>query len=149
MCVTFGFLYVRSVTPLYLGAEVRRCHWVSGPCAIGPATSPRPLPCTQCDSLVILYDQYNAMEHTDPNRPDSEMFTILNPAHSGLRPRLCRLSVPNRQPIETPHYLALTSRGTVPHLSQDNFTRSTTIKGVYAGLEDCKFSSLACSSPPP
>ncbi|KAH0386366.1 queuine tRNA-ribosyltransferase, partial [Aureobasidium melanogenum] len=46
------------------------------------------------------------------------------------------LSLPNRQAIKTPHYLALASRGAVPHLTQDNVTKHTNICGAYMAAED-------------
>ncbi|GAB7364267.1 hypothetical protein MBLNU230_g4815t1 [Neophaeotheca triangularis] len=64
------------------------------------------------------------------------MFKVLKSTPNSMGPRLGQLTFPNRPPIETPNYLALTSRGTVPHLTQDNLNRSTAIPGVYAGLED-------------
>ncbi|KAK3707344.1 hypothetical protein LTR37_012188 [Vermiconidia calcicola] len=67
--------------------------------------------------------------------PD-EMFTLIKAATSGIGPRLGRLSVSGRRTIETPHYLGLTSRGVVPHLSQDTFARESSISGVYVPLED-------------
>lgn len=45
---------------------------------------------------------------------------------------------PGRKIIETPHYVALSSRGAVPHLSQDVMRDHTSINGLYAALEDCK-----------
>lgn len=51
--------------------------------------------------------------------------------------RLGQLCIPGRKLIDTPHYLAVSSRGTVPHLSQDTMRGSSSIKGIYAGLEDC------------
>ncbi|KAL8772771.1 MAG: hypothetical protein Q9209_002116 [Squamulea sp. 1 TL-2023] len=50
--------------------------------------------------------------------------------------RIGRLSPSGRKPIETPHYLAMSSRGCVPHLSQDMMRDNTSIKGMYAALED-------------
>ena len=41
--------------------------------------------------------------------------------------------------METPHYLALTTRGTVPHVSQDMMKVNTNIGSVYAALEDCEW----------
>lgn len=52
-------------------------------------------------------------------------------------PRLGRLSLQGRQTIDTPHYLALSSRGTVPHLSQDMLRDNTSVRGLYVSLEDC------------
>lgn len=71
-------------------------------------------------------------------QPPADMFTIVNSSATTLAPRLGRLSLPGRHVIETPHYLANTSRGVVPHLSQDNFAQQSNISGVYAALEDCK-----------
>jgi queuine tRNA-ribosyltransferase subunit QTRTD1 len=71
-------------------------------------------------------------------QPSADMFTIIKSTTATLSPRLARLSLPGRDVIETPHYLSLTSRGVVPHLSQDNFARETSISGVYAALEDCR-----------
>jgi queuine tRNA-ribosyltransferase subunit QTRTD1 len=74
------------------------------------------------------------------------MFTTVKATGANLLPRLGRLSLPGRNAIETPHYLGLTSRGVVPHLSQDNFAQLSSITGVYAALEDCRFSAKALLS---
>lgn len=55
---------------------------------------------------------------------------------SGLR--LGTLSVNGRRTIHTPHYIALSSRGAVPHLTQDMMRDNTAISGIYAALEDCE-----------
>lgn len=52
--------------------------------------------------------------------------------------RLGTLSVNGRRTINTPHYIALSSRGTVPHLTQDMMRDNTAITGIYAALEDCE-----------
>ena len=75
---------------------------------------------------------------TIANLPD-EMFTIIKDGASGLGARLGRLTLPGRRTMETPHYLAITSRGVVPHITQDTFKRDTSIGAVYVPLEDCKF----------
>lgn len=59
-------------------------------------------------------------------------------SHNTCSQRLGVLSVPGRQSIQTPHYFAVSSRGCVPHLSQDMMKENTSIKGVYAALEDCE-----------
>ena len=81
------------------------------------------------------------MAKSTSGQPPAEMFTIIKSTATNLSPRLGRLSLPGRDVIETPHYLGLTSRGVIPHLSQDNFAQKTSINGVYAALEDCKFSA--------
>ncbi|KAK6410610.1 hypothetical protein LTR81_015242 [Elasticomyces elasticus] len=73
--------------------------------------------------------------HSLAQLPD-EMFSIIKAASAGLAPRLGRLSLPGRKVVETPHYLAITSRGAVPHITQDTYVRDTNISGVYVGLED-------------
>jgi len=65
-------------------------------------------------------------------------FNLVKPFEHELGARLGCFSFPGRQPIETPHYIAISSRGAVPHLSQDTMKESTSIQGLYAGLEDCK-----------
>lgn len=81
------------------------------------------------------------MAPDDPDKladlPD-EMFTIIKSASQNLGPRLGRLSIAGRNAIETPHYLGATSRGVIPHLTQDTLARDTHISGVYVPLEDCK-----------
>ncbi|MCJ1288166.1 hypothetical protein MMC26_007521 [Xylographa opegraphella] len=54
----------------------------------------------------------------------------------GASTRLGTLRFNNGTHIETPHYIATTSRGAVPHLSQDTMRDNTGIKGVYVALED-------------
>ncbi|KAK0947807.1 hypothetical protein LTR29_000708 [Friedmanniomyces endolithicus] len=78
--------------------------------------------------------------------PD-EMFNIIKAAGSVLVPRLGRLALPGRKIMETPHFLAGTSRGAVPHITQDTFARDTSIGGVYVALED--FIERAPSHVPP
>ena len=85
------------------------------------------------------------MAKSTSGQPRAEMFTIIKSTAATLSPRLGRLSLQGRNAIDTPHYLGLTSRGVIPHLSQDNLDRLSSISGVYAALEDCK--SLALSIP--
>lgn len=44
----------------------------------------------------------------------------------------------NGKIVQTPHFLANTSRGSIPHLTPDNVVRHTQISGIYVALEDCK-----------
>lgn len=71
--------------------------------------------------------------------PDEMLsYTILKSVQ-GVAPRLGRLAFPGRAVIETPHYVGNTSRGAVPHLSQDNFKKHTDMNAVYVALEDCEY----------
>ncbi len=77
----------------------------------------------------------------DLNSPQSrKLFSVvIKPTESPLnKSRLGKLQFPKRKVVETPHYLALTSRGAVPHLSQDMMRDHTSISGVYTALEDCE-----------
>lgn len=74
---------------------------------------------------------------TDLSQLPPEMldFTILKSSGT-LAPRLGRLSVPHRKTILTPAFIGNTSRGVIPHISQDNH-RKCCVDGVYVPLEDC------------
>ncbi|KAL8849584.1 MAG: hypothetical protein Q9221_005458 [Calogaya cf. arnoldii] len=63
-------------------------------------------------------------------------FEVRKTPHRDCGQRLGLLSLPGRQPINTPYYFAVSSRGCVPHLSQDMMKDNTGIKGIYAALED-------------
>ncbi|ROT39270.1 tRNA-guanine transglycosylase [Sodiomyces alkalinus F11] len=64
-------------------------------------------------------------------------FRVLKDALTdGLAARLGRLSLPRRRPIETPNFIAVASRGVVPHLTPDNITRHTSFGGAHMALED-------------
>ncbi len=66
-------------------------------------------------------------------------FIVQHTATSECAARLSQLTVRGRTPISTPHYIATTSRGVIPHLSQDNLQKHTKISAVYLPLEDCAF----------
>ncbi|KAI4264062.1 MAG: hypothetical protein L6R42_000828, partial [Xanthoria sp. 1 TBL-2021] len=68
--------------------------------------------------------------------PDTLKFEVGDIPHRDCSQRLGLLSLPGRRPIDTPHYFAVSSRGCVPHLSQDMMKGNTGIKGIYAALED-------------
>ncbi|RAL09147.1 tRNA-ribosyltransferase family protein [Aspergillus homomorphus CBS 101889] len=71
---------------------------------------------------------------SSPQSPQ-EMLKFTSTA-SILTPRLGRLAVAGRKPISTPHYIPLTSRGVVPHITQDVMRDQTAIGSVFVGLED-------------
>jgi queuine tRNA-ribosyltransferase subunit QTRTD1 len=72
-------------------------------------------------------------------RDEMLSFSIVkSAAPNTVGPRLGSLIIPRRKPIQTPHYLALTSRGVIPHISQDTLRDNTDVKGVYLALEDCE-----------
>ncbi|KAI4736792.1 tRNA-guanine transglycosylase [Aureobasidium sp. EXF-12298] len=69
------------------------------------------------------------------NMSEGAMFKITASSGSGVF-RTGVLSLPKRQAINTPHYLALASRGAIPHLTQDNVAKHTSIRGAYMAAED-------------
>ena len=70
--------------------------------------------------------------------PEEIMFSITRAPSTQHAARLGVLKCPGRNPIQTPHYIGLASRGVVPHLSPDNYAKQTDIRGVYTALEDCE-----------
>lgn len=54
-------------------------------------------------------------------------------------PRLGLLAVKDRKVLETPNFVAVTSRGVVPHMTPDVIAASSRIGGVHMALEDCKW----------
>jgi queuine tRNA-ribosyltransferase subunit QTRTD1 len=73
-------------------------------------------------------------------------FEILNHADPNLTgPRLGRLQVQGRKDLETPNFIAVSSRGVVPHMTPDVIATSTQVGGVHMALEDCKsMPSVTC-----
>ncbi|PLB51897.1 tRNA-guanine transglycosylase family protein [Aspergillus steynii IBT 23096] len=79
------------------------------------------------------------MDPEAPSQSRDEMlsFSLLNPTSaSTLTPRLGNLAIAGRNPISTPHYIPLTSRGAVPHVAHDVMLKQTAIGSLYFGLED-------------
>lgn len=56
--------------------------------------------------------------------------------------RLGELAIKERSVIRTPNFLAVASRGVVPHITPDVLSEHTVIGGVHMALEDCKFHAL-------
>lgn len=76
-------------------------------------------------------------------------FEILRSAvGDGLGARLGRLAFPGRNPLQTPNFFGITSRGAVPHLTPDNVSRYDMFGGAYFALEDCEpfFAGRLCFS---
>lgn len=62
-------------------------------------------------------------------------FTLSSFSRSG--PRVGSLALKGRSTMKTPCCIGNTSRGAVPHVSQDNLARYRELGGLYVGLEDC------------
>lgn len=112
---------------------------------IGPSCRARPclykifsLIFSQLRGYTVPAIQRTMQEHEVQLPLNSSSFALVKPLSDELEPRMGHFSFPGRHTFETPHYIAISSRGAVPHLSQDTMKDSTSIKGIYAGLEDCK-----------
>ncbi|ESZ96237.1 tRNA-guanine transglycosylase family protein [Sclerotinia borealis F-4128] len=56
--------------------------------------------------------------------------------HNTFGPRLGRLSVEGRKDLETPDFIAITSRGVIPHMTPDVIAAHARVPGVHFALED-------------
>lgn len=68
-------------------------------------------------------------------------FSVLGSSAPVSAPRVGRLAIAGRKTLSTPHYIPLTSRGTVPHITHDLVKKETAISSLYLGLEDCMYQS--------
>ena len=62
-----------------------------------------------------------------------------NALHTESHARTGTLALEGRRAVETPNFLAITSRGAVPHVTPDVLLQHTGIGGVHMALEDCEF----------
>ncbi|KAI1799501.1 tRNA-guanine transglycosylase [Daldinia bambusicola] len=68
---------------------------------------------------------------------ENVMFNILKTiAVEGGVPRAGRLALPKRNPIDTPNYIGLSSRGSIPHMTPDVISKHVELNGSYMALED-------------
>lgn len=74
----------------------------------------------------------------EENEAEGMRFDILKAAAAGdgAAARLGRLALPRRQAVDTPNYFAVTSRGTVPHLTPDTIAKYGSFSGAYMAMED-------------
>ena len=74
-----------------------------------------------------------------------ELFETLSSADPNvIGPRLGRLRFEGRDELDTPNFLALTSRGAVPHMTPDVISSNTDIRGIHMALEDCELMPKSC-----
>jgi queuine tRNA-ribosyltransferase subunit QTRTD1 len=65
-------------------------------------------------------------------------FEILSNSDPTSGARLGRLAVEGRKALETPGFIAVTSRGVVPHMTPDVIAAHAQFGGVHMALEDCR-----------
>ena len=70
---------------------------------------------------------FEILSHVDPNV---------------VKPRIGRLRIHGRKDLETPGFMAVGSRGVVPHVAPD-LLANTQIGGVHMALEDCESSPIS------
>jgi len=79
------------------------------------------------------------MAAEEAGRLPSEMLSFVlrqgELARAGVR--LGQLTIQGRPAIATPAFIACTSRGVIPHVTQDVLSKLTRVSLVYIGLEDC------------
>jgi queuine tRNA-ribosyltransferase accessory subunit len=83
------------------------------------------------------------MDNSTPDNSTNDLnhmlnFTLAHLKPSTIGPRLGQLRREGRKVIQTPHYVATTSRGVVPHISHDTLRKHTAVSSIHLGLEDCK-----------
>ena len=67
-------------------------------------------------------------------------FDLLKDAlKDGAAARVGRLAFPGRQPIDTPNFIGVTSRGALPHVTPDNVAKHLSATGALVALEDCEW----------
>lgn len=59
-----------------------------------------------------------------------------------IGPRLARVLMDGRKDLHTPNFIAVTSRGVVPHMTPDVILANSEIGAVHMALEDCKCRQL-------
>lgn len=96
-------------------------------------------------NLKLLCSHFMNLQ-TIPNMADKSTystgalsFELKDISSSDCVQRLGKLKRKERIPIDTPHYFPISSRGFVPHLSQDIVRDKTSIKGIYLALEDSSY----------
>jgi hypothetical protein len=82
----------------------------------------------------------------DPEALSPMVTFALSPAAPILAPRVGSLAIAGRKPLATPHYIPLSSRGALPHISHDVLRDHTMLNSIYVGLEDCMISSTLLSN---
>lgn len=117
----FGFKLLRDThwrqDQLRRVALIHRRHWVTGSLAD-----------------MSTHEGYRG------SMPSRGIFSVhLNPIEiQGDQYRLGELALAGRQKVQTPNFFPLTSRGSIPHLSQDMMRDHAPVAGIYTAIEDCE-----------
>ena len=99
----------------------------------------QPLTFSRKPLLNRTFSRAPYIEASDVTIPIKTMsFNIKFSKVIGNGPRLGNLSTQTHNEIKTPHYIALSSRGAIPHISQDMLHDNTAVRGVFVALEDCE-----------
>ncbi|KAK0719938.1 tRNA-guanine(15) transglycosylase-like protein [Lasiosphaeris hirsuta] len=77
------------------------------------------------------------MTNDSQEKPTAMVFEVLKAAIiDGSAARLGRMALAGRRSVDTPNYLAVASRGVVPHMTPDNVGKYLHSGGVYMALEE-------------
>lgn len=88
-----------------------------------------------------IEDHVNMTDAPDPpteSQTDMPFRVVRKTLGDGLAARVGRLSLPGRRPLETPNFVAVASRGAVPHLTPDVVMDHTSFGAAYMAMEDCE-----------
>ena len=74
-------------------------------------------------------------------------FRVLSSADSDASgARLGQVQINGRRDLDTPNFLAISSRGVIPHISPDVIAAHTNFGGVHMAVEDCMLSDAISST---
>lgn len=103
------------------------CVWLGLPCNLLAASQP-PSSLNPCLTPGMM--KFDLPRATGPHGPAA---------------RVGRLQLAGRAALDTPNFLANTSRGAIPHVTPDLVAQHMRIGGVYLALEDCELFSTAAA----
>lgn len=100
-------------------------------------------PCYKYSQIPCTDIQASQVKMAKPTSKESTltMFELLKPSAAATEAGVARLGrlafASNRRIMQTPNYIAVASRGVVPHLTPDNVAKHTTFDAAYLAIEDC------------
>lgn len=89
---------------------------------------------------TVRFANMTALAGNSGSMPSKGIFSVqvTSTEFQGDQHRLGELALAGRQKVQTPNYFPLTSRGSLPHLSQDMMRDYAPVAGIYTALEDCE-----------
>lgn len=110
----------------------------NGSCACGPWGFSFLPPAIRSSPQHVSAMTTSTMEPSQ-SQSGNMTFNVLASSAPVMAARVGKLALAGRKTLSTPHYIPLTSRGTVPHIAHDMLRKETALNSLYIGLEDCMF----------